>query len=155
MNKQNPWASSTNVRDKLRSRAGWWKAIGADNTVLSWILCGARLPLVEHPLPLQFENHTSYEEHTAFVDGEIAQAVAEGSFRQLHEKEAQIVNPISVEPNKAGTKLRMCVDARWHNAHHGHLQSLLLRADRGGGHAVPRGEAQGSSVRAHGASLWK
>jgi hypothetical protein len=90
---------------------------GADSTVLSWILCGARLPEVEEPLPLEFKNHPSYDEHTDFVDLEIAHAVAEGSFRVISEHEARIVNPISVEPNKAGTKLRMCVDARWHNAH--------------------------------------
>ncbi|MFZ9889872.1 MAG: reverse transcriptase domain-containing protein, partial [Myxococcota bacterium] len=116
-NRSNPWAGSSATRDKLRSQAGWWKAIGADNTVLSWILCGARLPMVEEPIPPDFPNHPSYDEHEAFAEKEIAAAVAEGTFRPISAQEARIVNPISIEPNKAGTKLRMCVDARWHNAH--------------------------------------
>lgn len=126
-NQGNPWARSEEpmTRDRLRARAGWWKAIGADSTVLSWVLCGARLPVIEHPLPLEFRNHPSYERHAAFVDGEVATAVAEGTFRPIHEQEARIVNPISVEPNKAGTKLRMCVDARWHNAHLPRMQFKL------------------------------
>ena len=75
------------------------------------------MPLIEEPLPLDFANHTSYSEHTAFVDEEIAHAVSEGTFVPRRKTDARIVNPISVEYNKAHTKLRMCVDARWHNAH--------------------------------------
>ena len=124
-NAGNPWADSQDTRDRLRSKAGWWKAIGADETVMSWILCGARLPQIERAWPLEFKNHPSYEKNKSFVDAEIAHAVAEGTFKVLTEEEAQIVNPISVEPNKAGTKLRMCVDARWHNAHLPKVQFTL------------------------------
>ena len=81
--------------------------------------------MVEEPLPLDFANHPSYDEHTEFVDGEIAHAVSEGTFVPIHPEQARIVNPISVEPNKAGTKLRMCVDARWHNAHLPRVQFRL------------------------------
>ena len=120
-NTGNPWKPShggaVNTRDRLRSEAGYWKAIGADTTVLSWILHGARLPLVAKPQPLAFRNHPSYNEHVEFVDSEIATAIAEGTFVKIAGSDARIVNPISVEPNKAGTKLRMCIDARWHNAH--------------------------------------
>ncbi len=62
-------------------------------------------------MQLDFCNHTSYDEHVQFVNAKIAHAVAEGTFRPISEKEARVVNTISVEPNKAGTKLRMCVDA--------------------------------------------
>jgi len=117
LNEGNPFASSTAVRDRLRANAGWWKAAGADATVMSWILYGARLPAFERPMALSFENHPTCDEHIEFVDGEIATAVAEGLFVEMEESAARIVNPISVVPNKAGTKLRMCVDARWHNAH--------------------------------------
>ena len=116
-NAGNPWAGSSATRDKLRGAAGWWRAIGADNTILSWILCGARMPAVKPPLPLAFENHPSYDEHVEFVDRELAHAVAEGTFVPIATHDTRIVNPISVEWNKAHTKLRMCVDARWHNAH--------------------------------------
>ena len=34
-NAGNPWAGSEKTRDRLRAQAGWWKAIGADRTVLS------------------------------------------------------------------------------------------------------------------------
>ena len=33
----NPWKDDTTAESHLRSKLGWWKAIGADRTVLSWI----------------------------------------------------------------------------------------------------------------------
>ena len=35
LNKGNPWASSTAPVDALRKRLGFWKAIGANNSVIS------------------------------------------------------------------------------------------------------------------------
>src|SRR6185437_12545135 len=106
LNAGNPFAASKITRDRLRANAGWWKAAGADRSLMSWILYGARLPMFEEPLPLEFGNHPSCAEHQKFVDQEIAAAVAEGSFVPIREQDVRIVNPISVEPNKSG-KLRM------------------------------------------------
>ena len=60
-----------------------------------------------------------------FVDGEIALGIADGSFTAIPEADALIVNPISVAENKTQTKLRMCLDARWHNAHCAHVRFSL------------------------------
>ena len=52
------------------------------------------MPLIEEPLPLDFANHTSYSEHTAFVDEEIAHAVSDGTFVPIRKTDARIVNPV-------------------------------------------------------------
>ncbi len=127
-NKGNPWSvkeEELQTRDRLRARAGMWKAIGAENTVLSWILFGANLPFAQRPLPLRFPNHLSYSQHEKFVTDEIEAALRERTFIPLSVEQARTVNPISVEPNKAGTKLRMCVDARWPNAHSPRMEFTL------------------------------
>jgi hypothetical protein len=116
-NTNNPWANSTELRDRLRANAGAWKAFGADRTVLSWILFGARLPYVWKPQPLQFANHKSAQEHSQFVSDEIAAGVADGTYRVVERVAVKCINPISVARNPNSGKLRMCVDARWPNAH--------------------------------------
>ena len=40
LNAGNPFRQSIETRDLLRARAGFWKAIGTDNVVLSWICYG-------------------------------------------------------------------------------------------------------------------
>ena len=42
LNKGNPWAvKNPQRRDLLRARLGWWKAIGTDEVVLTWIAGGS------------------------------------------------------------------------------------------------------------------
>jgi hypothetical protein len=41
--------------------------------------------MIEHTIHLEFKNHTSYDQYKWFVDTEIANAVEEGTFRQMHE----------------------------------------------------------------------
>ena len=111
-NVRNPWAGSLHVRDRLRARAGTWKAYGADKTVLSWIICGARLPHIWKPHALQFPNHKSAEQNAEFVSQEIDAAVADGTFRVVERADVRVINPISVAHNANGDKLRLCFDAR-------------------------------------------
>lgn len=125
-NADNPWLLSTTARDSTRRSIGFWKAIGADATALAWIGAGAHMPVTREPHAFEFANHPSYHQHIDFVDKEMEKAITEGSFIPIHRNDVKIVNPISVEPNKAGTKLRMCVDARWHNAH---LPKIVFRLE--------------------------
>jgi hypothetical protein len=129
-NAGNPWANSTQIRDRLRARAGTWKAYGADKTLLSWIMCGARLPHIWKPQALQFPNHKSAEQNEKFVTQEIDTAVADGTFRVVTRDDVQVINPISVARNENGDKLRMCFDARWPNAHSPEIDFTLPSIER-------------------------
>lgn len=124
-NENNPWAGSQQLRDRLRANAGAWKAFGADRTVLSWILFGARLPHIWKPQPLQFANHKSAREHERFVSDEIAAGIADGTYRAVNRANVRVINPISVVRNPNSGKLRMCVDARWPNAHSAEIDFSL------------------------------
>ena len=56
LNAGNPWADVKTADSHLRSKLGWWKAIGADRTVLSWIAYGVESRFVT-PLPrVAFDN---------------------------------------------------------------------------------------------------
>ncbi len=37
LNKGNPWATSEKVYDRLRRELGYWKALGASTSVISWL----------------------------------------------------------------------------------------------------------------------
>lgn len=124
-NENNPWAGSQQLRDRLRANAGAWKAFGADRTVLSWILFGARLPHIWKPQPLQFANHKSARDHERFVSDEIAAGIADGTYRVVDRANVRVINPISVTRNPNSGKLRMCVDARWPNAHSAEIDFSL------------------------------
>lgn len=129
-NASNPWANSSELRDRLRANAGAWKAYGADRTVLSWILFGAELPHIWKPQQLQFANHRSAQEHAQFVTDEIAAGVADGTYRIVARADVKCVNPISVVRNPNSGKLRMCIDARWPNAHGPEVDFALPTIER-------------------------
>ena len=59
LNRGNPFKGSLKRVDQLRSRAGFWKALGADNAILSWICYGYDLKFQEEPHELQFPNARS------------------------------------------------------------------------------------------------
>ena len=121
-NKGNPWAESDKRRDKLRRQLGYWWAIGADATVMSWIGFGVRLhfefdqPGMHEPPRIFFPNHRSYEQYKEHVDAEHKKHLAEGSFKVVQPSEVHIGNPLQVELNAKGKK-RMCSDDRFVNAY--------------------------------------
>ena len=101
-------------RDKLRSRLGFWKAIGCDSTILSWIAYGKKLTFYSEPEQLNFPNHHSIHKHKSFATETCEKAILDGSFRRATYSFAHIINPIQVEDN--GRKLRMCHDTRYPNS---------------------------------------
>lgn len=115
LNTGNPWSGSTHPRDALRGQLGFWKAIGANSTVLSWLAYGVPLRLVAEPPHYAFCNHASYFEHKSFVDTEIAECLSSQYFLSVPRDFPAVLNPLQVEP-KGVDKHRMCTDLRWVNA---------------------------------------
>ena len=116
LNEGNPWKDDVSAESHLRSKLGWWKAIGADRTVLSWIAYGVESRFVT-PLPrVAFDNvPTRSLLHEAFIDREQEKHIADGLIREIHPGEAHIVHPMHVhEHNK---KLRLVDDKRFTNAY--------------------------------------
>ena len=115
LNTGNPWAEDVAAESHLRSKLGWWKAIGADRTVLSWIAYGVESRFV-CPLPrVAFDNvPVKNPLHEAYIDQEQAKLLADGLIREIHPREAHIVHPMHVHEHNS--KLRL-VDKRYTNAY--------------------------------------
>ena len=116
LNAGNPWKDDSTAESHLRSKLGWWKAIGADRTVLSWIGYGVESRFVS-PLPrVAFDNVLIRNPlHEDFIEREQAKMLADGLIREIHPREAHIVHPMHVhEHNK---KLRLIDDKRYTNAY--------------------------------------
>ena len=139
LNQNNPWASSREPRDQLRAKLGYWKAIGANREVISWIAYGIEMRFETEPDHIEFKNHLSYHEHLDHVDSEHERHVATGSWRLVPRSYAKIVNPLQVEVNSRGKK-RMCVDMRYPNSFtadckfkletlHTHLTQVVEKGD--------------------------
>src|SRR4051794_2738521 len=99
---------------KLRQRLGYWWAIGADITILSWIGFGVRLRFESEPPQVSFSNHKSYYEEKAHIVNEQEKHIQDGSFRVARAAEVKVVNPLQVDINAKG-KRRQCLDLRFVN----------------------------------------
>ena len=115
LNDKNPWAGSTEPRDQLRARLGYWKAIGCTKEVLSWLAYGIEMRFEHEPFHLEFKNHPSYYEHEDHIESEHVRHVPTGSWREVTRAYAMVINPLQVEVNSRG-KRRMCTDMRYPNS---------------------------------------
>jgi hypothetical protein len=115
LNEKNPWTGSSEPRDQLRARLGYWKAIGCTKEVLSWLAYGIEMRFEREPYHLEFKNHPSYYEHVDHVDNEHERHLPTGSWREVTRAYAKVVNPLQVEQNSRG-KRRMCTDMRYPNS---------------------------------------
>ena len=89
----------------LRKALGTWKAIGASNSVLSWIGYGFEFRFIHPPKRFLFANSptcASSPGAVAFVDKEIATHVADGIFSETTKANVHVCNPIQVEPKGVG-----------------------------------------------------
>jgi hypothetical protein len=113
-NEKNPWKDrmSQQYANRLRSKIGYWKAMGVKTNVLTWLYNGIKTKFVEEPERKKFKNCPSYYKHIEFVHKEVMKHLQEGSFEIIPENEARVINPIHVVE---GRKLRMCVDSRYPN----------------------------------------
>ena len=124
LNQGNPWAHSISILDRLRSRLGFWKALGANHCVLSWLAYGLPLRFSSEPPRWIFENHTSFNEHASFASTEIAGHIEDGRFFKPSERQVAHISPQQVELNKKG-KMRRCDDLRNINAYLAHVNVKL------------------------------
>ena len=118
LNSGNPWAGSPARRDKLRARLGYWKSIGCDDKVLSWIAYGNKLTFHDPSeiKNLAFPNPTSARDNAEFVEKECQEALDDGSALLVDYSFARVINPILVDLKKRNGKRRLCLDLRYPNS---------------------------------------
>jgi len=116
LNQGNPWLDCEGPEFDLRKGLGFWKAIGADRAVMSYVAYGVPMRFHRTPPRAMFPNCPSSKEHEAFVDAEIASHVKDGLFSVVEPGLVHIVNPIMVHVNGQG-KPRRCDDMRFCNAY--------------------------------------
>jgi ribonuclease HI len=117
LNASNPWMNAREKRDELKSRAGYWKAIGASSSVMSWVLNGVPL-LPEREIPrMAFPSRRMTEEEAEFVDRQMDKHMKTGAYRVVEPHEVHVVNPLLVEPKKGKDGFRLVLDARFPNSY--------------------------------------
>ena len=82
-NHGNPWATSARLYDALRSRLGFWKAIGANDSVLSWLAYGVPAPFIREPGYYTFPNAPSVRSNPTyreFIARDLAAHLQDTSF---------------------------------------------------------------------------
>lgn len=116
-NKSNPWADSTDPAHAIKAKLGYWKALGTDPVVLSWLAYGVELTFERTPPATDFVNHPSYFEHLAFVNEQINDMVARGDAVEVNEDECIMIEPLQVLADPAGIKkTKLCTDKRFSNS---------------------------------------
>ena len=115
LNTGNPWASSDKIYDRLRRELGYWKAVGASNSVLSWLGYGIPAKFVKEPKHLAFPNHTVREPEAAdHMAQDMAKHISTGCFVLAPKGSVKIANPILVI--QQDKKWRRCDDCRYGNS---------------------------------------
>ena len=114
LNQGNPWVSDSRPFSKLRRRLGFWKSIGCDNSVLSWLSYGYQMRFVNYPRRKLFRNSPSTLEHEKFIDDEIKAHIEDGSFQEVRLEDVKVVSPFVISMNSSG-KPRRCDDMRYIN----------------------------------------
>jgi hypothetical protein len=141
LNAGNPWQGAIVPKHQLKRNLGFWKAIGTNKTVLSWIANGVPLRFATTPPRLAFRNHPSYENNKEFIGKEMQKHVADGSFIVVSAEQARVVHPLQVEP-KGESDVRMCVDARFVNTYLPKVNFQLETLQKNGADVISRDSAQ-------------
>ena len=94
LNKGNPWAASERIYDRIRRELGYWKALGASNSVLSWLGYGIPMRFVKEPKHFAFPNH-KHEDHEAatYMANDMAKHIGTGCFILAPKGSVKIANP--------------------------------------------------------------
>ena len=115
LNVGNPWRTDTRPFSALRRSLGFWKAIGADKSVLSWLAYGFQMRFAQQPQRKMFKNAPNTNDFVEFIDKEIQTHLNDGSFVEIRQEEAWLVNPFLISLSSSG-KARKCDDMRFLNA---------------------------------------
>jgi len=129
LNKGNPWLGDPRPFSSLRKNLGFWKSIGADRTVLSWIAYGVQFRFEKEPRRKFFENPSSVWQYEEFIDKEVNTHLSDGSFVEEKVENVRIINPFLISVNSNG-KPRRCDDLRFVN---GYLSSPMFKMQSLGG----------------------
>ena len=73
---------------------GFWRAIGASDSVISWLGYGVPMKFVSPPPFLAFENHRMSPEAKDYVEKDMEKHIASGCFKKAPEGSVRIANPI-------------------------------------------------------------
>jgi hypothetical protein len=114
LNEGNPWREDARPLSALRRQLGFWKIIGADKSVLSWLAYGFQMRFAREPGKMAFRNHPNVRDWEAFVDKEVETHLADGSFTEVKRDEAWVINPFLIAVGASG-KPRRCDDMRYVN----------------------------------------
>jgi hypothetical protein len=118
LNEGNPWKGSTRAFDQLRAQLGYWKAIGSNNAVISWLGYGVPMRFIKEPPYLAFPNHECDEpEMVAFVKKDMIENIAGGFFIRAPPGSVKVSNPILCIQRPIDGKCRRCDDCRHCNAY--------------------------------------
>ena len=98
------------VNSELSEHVHNWQNIGANDTIIDWIVHGAKIPFQESPPQFEHFNKHFSDQDTALIDEEIAKLVDSGAIREVTER-PQCVSSIDLVPKKSGKK-RLIVDLR-------------------------------------------
>lgn len=123
LNKGNPWKDDCRPFSSLRKNLGFWKSIGADNSVLSWLSYGYQFKFQRTPKRKFFSNPSNIYQFEDFVDKEITTHLNDGSFVEVEVDKVKVVNPFLISVNSSG-KPRRCDDLRYVN---GFLASPMFK----------------------------
>lgn len=114
-NEGNPWKNSTKIYDRLRAKLGYWRAIGATDSVISWLGYGIPVRFKQEPRHRAFKNHKMDADAEAYVQADIDKHLASGCFVRAPKNSVKICNPILCI--EQGEKRRRCDDCRYGNAY--------------------------------------
>ena len=113
-NMGNPWEHSKKIYDQLRARLGYWRAIGASDSVISWLGYGVPMKFIREPRYRVFKNHAMDEAQVAYMDTDMAKHTESGCFIQAPPRSVKICNPVLIICQ--GCKNRRCDDCRFGNS---------------------------------------
>ena len=74
------------VNSKLREHVHNWQNIGANDTILNWIVHGASIPFLETLHQFEHCNKHFSEQDAALIDDEIAKLADSGAIREFSER---------------------------------------------------------------------
>jgi hypothetical protein len=96
LNESNPWSNSTLPIHSLVKRLGFWKALGANKQVLSWLAYGLPLRFVVEPPHLDFANHDTFTDNE-WSDEEMEKQIRLGRVFIVPHTFAKHIYPLGVQ----------------------------------------------------------
>jgi hypothetical protein len=131
-------------RNALRSQLGFWKAIGADSTVLSWIYYGFPHRQFKPAPRGTYKNAPSAHKHAEFMDTFIADQLENGRVKEVTLDFPELVMSLMVQEqlkSNGKLKIRPCVSMVPSNATLATMQFTLETTRRHGRDVIAANDA--------------